>query len=325
MKYALFSEDTKMEYKNLKVNYEKITVKPSDVDDRIAMLREQNKKTLVITDRPSRSGDEIVLDYAGFCDGVQFQGGTAKNQTLLLGSGMFIPGFEEQLIGKNAGEDVDVNVTFPEQYPAAHLAGKAAVFHCKLHEIHELKEYKDDEEFAKDIADCESVEQLRELIKNDLQAYYDAQSDLEMEERLADQICESFDYIPTEEETRASMEQELQSLESQLMQRGLTLEAYCGFTGKTKDELREEMRPEAIRNFKIHKALEEIAKLEGIEADAQSIADEVSEICRQSGVTMEEFLPHYDAEFAATVEKSVILQKTLEKIKEYSEITVVNV
>ena len=314
-----------MEYKNLKVNYEKVTVKPSDIDERIAKLREQNKKTVIITDRTSRSGDEIVLDYAGFCDGVQFQGGSANNQTLQLGSGMFIPGFEEQLTGRNAGDDVDVNVTFPKEYPAAHLAGKDAVFHCKVHEIHELKEYENDAEFAKGIADCDSMEQLRELIKNDLQEFYDAQSDLEMKERLVDQICDSYDYVPTEEETKMSMEQELQSLESQLMQRGLTLEAYCSFTGKTTDELREEMRPEAVRDFKIHKALEEIAKIEGIEADAQSIADEVAEICRQSGVSMEEFLPHYDAEFSATVEKSVIMQKTLEKIKGYSQITVVNV
>lgn len=314
-----------MEYKNLKVNYEKVTVQKSDVDERIAQLRKQNKKIIVITDRPSQNGDEIVLDYAGFCDGVQFEGGSAENQVLKLGSGMFIPGFEEQLLGKNAGDAAEVNVTFPKEYPAAHLAGKQAVFRCKVHQIRQSKEYDSDEEFAADIADCESMEQLRDLVREDLQKYFDSRSDMEMKERLADMVCATLDYTPTAQETEEYAEKELQSLEAQLMQRGLTLEAYCSFTGKTKQELRDEMLPEAIHDFKVHKALEEVAKLENIEADAQSIADECEQICRQSGITMEEFLPHYDAEFAATVEKSVIMQKTLDKIKEYAQITVVNV
>ncbi len=146
------------QYKNLKGKLEHVEVTDSEVDRQIERLRQQTPEVTVITDRPSTLGDELVLDYVGTCDGVAFEGGTAQNQTLTLGSGMFIPGFEEQLLGKNAGDHVTVLVTFPENYPHEALAGKDAKFECDVHEIRQKKPYALDDTFAREVGRCESME-----------------------------------------------------------------------------------------------------------------------------------------------------------------------
>ena len=147
-------------YKNLKTTYERHLITEEEVNRNMERLRQQNPRIAVITDRPTQNGDEVLLDYAGFCGDEQFTGGTAENQTLVLGSGMFIPGFEEQLLDKVPGEAVTVKVTFPEQYHAEDLAGKQARFECKIKEIRVKTEYELDDTFAKEVGQCDTLAEM---------------------------------------------------------------------------------------------------------------------------------------------------------------------
>ena len=158
------------QYRGLSAQLTRHIVTPEEVQQQLERLRQQNPRIASITNRPSRLGDELVLDYAGYCDGKQFEGGTAQNQTLVLGSGAFIPGFEEQLVDKVPGEEVAVKVTFPTEYHAKELAGKAAEFHCAIREIREKTPYQMDDVFAKEVGRCETMEEMRKKLTESLQA-----------------------------------------------------------------------------------------------------------------------------------------------------------
>ena len=169
-------------YRGLKATLNRHIVTDAEIDRQLELLQQQYPRIAVITDRPTQSGDEVVLDYAGFCDGVQFPGGTAQMQTLVLGSGTFIPGFEEQLLDKVTGEEVTVHVTFPEQYHSADLAGKAAEFRCKIHEIRVKTAYELDDVFAKEVGDTETFAEMRERMGLSLQSYCDERGEMDLQD-----------------------------------------------------------------------------------------------------------------------------------------------
>ena len=310
-----------LDYKGLKAVRETLAVTDVQIDRQIEKLLEQNMKNIVITDRPSQVEDELVLDYAGFCEGVQFEGGTAEKQTLVLGSGMFIPGFEEQLIGKNPGDEVDVHVTFPTQYHAENLAGKEATFKCKVHEIRVKSPYKADDEFAREVGGCENFAEFREALREGMQAYIDGQADMELKDRLLNQLIENYDCEITDEQMEKALDQEMQALEAQLSRQGLNLDLYCQFSGSTREELREDYKAEARNNILRQNVIAEIAEKEGIEADEQAVADEISNICRENDMTIEQLQPYLTEEFQTAVIRSVISNRVLDKLVEYAEIT----
>jgi len=310
-----------LEYKGLKGVRETLAVSDEQIDRQIDKLLEQNMKNIIITDRPSQVEDELVLDYAGFCDGVQFEGGTAEKQTLTLGSGMFIPGFEEQLIGKNPGDEVDVHVTFPTQYHAENLAGKEAVFKCKVHEIRVKTKYEADDDFAREVGGCESFAEFREALREGMQAYIDGQADLEMKDNLLNLLIENYDCEITDEQMEKALDQEMEALEAQLSRQGLTLDLYCQFSGTSREELREDYKAEARNNILRQSVIAEIAEAEGIEADERSVSEEISNICRQNNMTVEQLQPYLTEDFQTAVIRSVITNKVLDKLVEYAEIT----
>ena len=312
-----------LNYKGLAASREKLIVSDEQVDQQINRLLEQQFKTIIITDRPSQLDDEIVLDYAGYLGDEQFEGGTAEKQTLTLGSGMFIPGFEEQLVGKNAGDEVDVHVSFPEQYHAAELAGKAVVFKCKIHEIRIKQKYHADDEFAREVGGCESFPAFREALRLSMQDYVDLQADMELKDRLMNQLLEDYECEITDEQLEKAIDVEIQSLEAQLGRKGLNLDLYCQFTGKTREALREEYALDARNNIKRQKIIAEIAEIENIEADEESVANEFSRICRENGMTIEQLQPYFDQEFEKVIIRNVIAGKVLDKLVEYGEISVV--
>ena len=197
-------------YRGLKATLNRHIVTDAEIDRQLERLQQQTPRIAVINDRPTRLGDEVVLDYAGFCDGEQFAGGTAEYQTLTLGSGMFIPGFEEQLVDKVPGEEVTVHVTFPESYHAENLAGKAAEFKCKIHEIRVKSTYEMDDTFAKEVGGCETFEQLRAKLGESLQAYTDERGEMDLQDRLLRQAAETLEFNPTEEELEAMREEKRQ-------------------------------------------------------------------------------------------------------------------
>ena len=309
-------------YRGLKATCDRHIITDSEVNRQLERLRQQNPRIAVVTDRPTENGDEVVLDYAGFCDGVQFPGGTAENQTLTLGSGMFIPGFEEQLLDKVCEEEVSVHVTFPEQYHSADLAGKKAEFKCKIHQIRVKTQYELDDTFAKEVGGCETFEEMRTKLTESLQAYTDERGEMDLQDRLLRQAADTLEFTPTEDQIQQELDEQMNNLNAQLAQQGLNIDMYCQFMNTTKEKLREEALPNAVQSVKIQAAIELIISMENLEASKEEIAEAVALIARQNNMTMEQLKPYYDAEFEAAVVRSVLTSKVMKLIRDSAEITV---
>ena len=309
-----------LNYKGLRATREHLTVTDAQVDEQIDRLLAQSNKTVQITDRPAQADDEIILDYAGECDGEFFEGGTAQRQALTLGSGMFIPGFEEQLIGCAIGEKRDVRVTFPTEYHAKNLAGKPAVFHCTVHEIHLKEKYAADDTFAREVGGCETFDQFRQSVRDSMQAYVDRQADEEMRDQLMNQICATLDYQITDVQLKRAVDQAMQSFSAQLARQNLTIEMYCRFIGATEASLREDAVPEARKNILRAVAIDRIAEAEGIEADEDSMADMMSAIMQQNHLTKEQLQSYVTDDFMAAVARGVVSNKVLDLIVENASI-----
>lgn len=312
-----------LNYKGLEAVFEHLTVTEDQVDRQIDRLIDQNQKTVVTTDRPSQLGDEVVLDYTGFCEGKAFEGGAATDYPLTLGSGAFIPGFEDQLIGKTAGEEVNVNVTFPVMYPVSEMAGKDATFHCRIKEIRAYHKYEADDTFAREVAGCENFAAFRQQLTDSMQAYVDRQSELELKGRLLDQLCEQFECEITDEQLEKALDIEMSELEAQLTQQKLTLDLYCQFMSKTREELREELIPSAQMNVKRQMIIAEIARIEGIEADEQSVADAFYALCREHSIAPEDLQMHFDDQLQTILSRTVIEDKVFNVIKSNAKITTI--
>ena len=308
-------------YRGLKADYERHIVTPEEIERQIHRLQQQTPRIAVVDNRPTENGDEIVLDYAGFCDGVQFPGGTAQMQTLVLGSGSFIPGFEEQLLDKVVGEEVSVKVMFPTQYHAPDLAGKAAEFKCKIHEIRVKTTYELDDTFAQEVGGCENMEQLRQKMGESMQAFTDERGEMDLQDRLLRQAAETLEFTPSESQIEAEITEQIQNLTAQLAQQGLSLEMYCQFMNTSEEKLREESRANALASVRIQAAIELIASLENMEATKEEISQAVAVIAHQNRMTVEELKPYYDAEFEAAVVRSVLTSKVMKLIRDSAEIS----
>ena len=307
-------------YRGLTAVLDHHTVTMAEVDHQLRRLMEQTPRIEAVTDRPTRNGDEVLLDYAGFCDGEQFAGGSAEFQTLVLGSGTFIPGFEEQLLDKMPGEEVIVKVTFPEEYHAPNLAGKAAEFKCMIHEIRIKSAYEMDDNFAKEVGRCENLEAMREKMRQSLQNYSDEQGEMELQDTLIRKAAETLEFEPTEAQIDAEMDEQMQNLTATLTQQGLTLEHYCQFMNTTPEKLREDARANAVQSVKIQAAIEQIVALENLEATKEEIGEAVAVIARQNRMTVEQLKPYYDAEFEAAVVRSVLTSKALKLVRDEADV-----
>ena len=311
-------------YRGLKATLEKHTVTKEEIDRQLVRLQQQTPRVALVNDRPTRQGDEVVLDYAGYCDGVQFPGGTAEKQTLVLGSGAFIPGFEEQLVDKMPGEEVTVTVTFPTQYHAPELAGKAAEFRCKLHQIRIKSAYELDDTFAKEVGGVETMAEMHKKMGESLQAYADERGEMDLQDKLLRQAAETLNFTPSEKQIAEAVEEQMQNLRAQLNQQGLNLEMYCQFMNTTEEKLREDVTPAAEQSIRAQAAMEQIVALENLEATKEEIGQAVALIARQNKMTLEQLKPYYDAAFEAAVVRSVLTTKVMGLIREAAEITVVS-
>ena len=303
-------------YKGLHASYSRHIVTEEEVNRNIERLRQQNPRIAVVTDRPTENGDEIVLDYAGFCGEEQFAGGTAENQTLVLGSGMFIPGFEEQLLDKVPGEEVTVKVTFPEQYHSEDLAGKEARFECKIKEIRVKTEYELDDTFAKEVGQCDTFAQMQQKMQESLQAYTDQRGEMELQDRLLNDAAKTLELTITDKMLADAVEDQLNNMRAQLAQQGLTLEMYCQFMSTTEEALREDVKPSAEAALRCRAAIDEIVMIENLEADKEEIAQTLAAICRQNNITMEQLKEQYDAALEQAVINSVLTGKVMRLIRD---------
>jgi len=302
-------------YKGLKARLERHTVTEEEVDRNLQRLLQQNPRIAEISDRPTELGDEVVLDYAGFCGGEQFAGGTAENQTLVLGSGMFIPGFEEQLVDKVPGEEVTVKVTFPEVYHSEALAGKEAEFKCKIKSIRVKTPYEMDDIFAKEVGQCDSLADMRQKMQQSLQKYADEQGEMDLQDGLLRQAAETMEITISDKMLADAVEEQLQNLRAQLAQQGLNLEMYCQFMNTTEDQLKEDLRPQAEFAIRSRAVIDEVVQIEGLEADKEDIAKALAVICRHNNITMEQLQEQYDAALEQAVINSVLTGKVMQLIR----------
>lgn len=311
-------------YKGLSAQLNRHIITDEEITRQLQRLAEQNPRIAKITDRPTELGDEVVLDYAGFCNGEQFAGGTAENQTLVLGSGMFIPGFEEQLLDKVVEEKVTVKVTFPTEYHSADLAGKEAEFKCVIHEIRVKTPYQLDDVFAKEVGQCDTLDEMREKLGQSMQAYSDERAEMDLQDRLLRQASATLEVAFTDEQIEAAVDQQMKVLEAQLARQGLSLDMYCSFMNTTPDDLRRDARPTAEATLLNQAAIDMIIELEGLQAEESEIAEALAVICRQNNMTMEQMQSYYDAEFEKAVIKSVLTSKALRLIRDAADIAVAN-
>ena len=310
-------------YKNLKAEYKRHIITAEEVERNLQRMLQQNPRITEVTDRPTENGDEVILDYAGFCDGEQFAGGTAENQTLVLGSGMFIPGFEEQLLDKVPGEEVTVSVTFPTEYHADNLAGKEAKFQCKIKGIRLKTPYEMDDIFAQEVGHCKDMEEMRQKMGESLQAYADERGEMDLQDQLLRQAAETLEFTISEKMLEAAMDDQVRNLQAQLAQQGLTLEMYCQFMNTTPEQLREEARPSAEAAIRSRAANAEIVQLENLQADEEDIAKALAVIARHNHITMEELQEEYDAALEQAVINSVLTGKVMRLIRDAADVTVV--
>ena len=307
-------------YRGLKATLSHHFVTDAEIDRQMERLQQQYPRIAIVKDRPTESGDEVVLDYAGFCNGEQFVGGTAEKQTLVLGSGTFIPGFEEQLLDKVPGEKVTVHVTFPQQYHSAELAGKDAEFRCVIHEIRVKTAYELDDVFAKEVGGCETFDEMRKKLGASLQQFSDERGEMDLQDRLLRQAAETLEFKPTEQQLNAELDNQMDNLKAQLAQQGLSIEMYCSFMNTTEEKLREDARADAEVSVRLQATIETIVELENLEATKEEIAQAVAVIVQRNNMTMEQLKPYYDAQFEAAVIRSVLSGKVMSLIRESAEI-----
>ena len=303
-------------YKGLKIQYKRHLITDEEIDRNIQRLLQQNPRITEVTDRPTENGDEVILDYAGFCNGQQFAGGTAENQTLVLGSGMFIPGFEEQLLDKVPGEEVSVKVTFPEAYHSEELAGKEAEYKCKIKSIRIKTPYDLDDTFAREVGKCDTLEEMRKKLGESLQSYTDERGEMDLQNQLLDMAAKTLEFSVSESALAAAVEDQLNNLRAQLAQQGLSLEMYCQFMGTSEDQLREDAKPTAEATVRCRAAIDEIVALENLVPEQEEISQTLVAICRQNNITMDQLKEQYDAALEQAVVNSVLTGKVMRLIRD---------
>ena len=253
-------------------------VTDEEVEKEISVIRERNSREIEVTDGESQMGDVCTIDYEGFVDGVAFEGGKGSDYPLKLGSGNFIPGFEEQVAGHKIEEAFDVNVTFPEEYHAKELAGKAAVFKTVIHKIAHIELPALDDDFAKDVSEFDTMDEYRADVKAKIAKRHEDEADRAFEDAILETLIKKLKADIPEQMYVAETENFVRDYDNRLRMQGLDLKTYFQYTGLTLDALREQMRPQAEKQVKLRLALEAIAKLEKIEVTDEDIDGEIKRI-----------------------------------------------
>ncbi len=308
-------EVTLGEYKGLTANKLEVIVSDVDINDELNRLRERNAR-MINVDRAAAEGDTVVIDFEGFVDGMPFEGGKAEKHNLKLGSNHFIPGFEDQLIGAVAGADVDVNVTFPEEYHAEDLAGKPAVFKVKVLEVKETELPELDDEFAKDVSEMDTLDALKEDIKSKIAEGRQRMSDEAFENAVLDQIVDNMTVELPEVMIERQLDRIAEDFANRVSAQGITMDAYLQMSGMDMEGFRKNFREGAERQVKVTLALEKIAELEKLGVTAEDVEAEYNKLAEQYGMPVER-VKSYIPEGA--MKQDIISIKTSEFIRDNSK------
>ena len=305
-------------YKGISLKKIEYKVEDEDIDHEINHMAEHNSRIVTVEDRPVKDQDIVTIDFEGFVDGKPFEGGKAENHELTVGSKTFIPGFEEQLIGMKIDEEKDINVKFPDEYFSKDLAGKDAVFHIKLHSIKEKQLPKIDDEFAKDVSEFDTLEELKKSIREKKEKENEERAKRETEDAAVEEVCKNTKIdIPS-----GMIELEIDNMEQNIDQRlryqGLNLEQYLKMLGKTEASLREEYKEQAEKNVKSRLILDQIVKDEKIEADEKYVKEKMEEMAKQYNKKIEELEKNEDLK--AYLEESSKTEQAIKLIVDNAKI-----
>ena len=305
-------------YKGIEVTKIPVEVTAEDIDQEIDRVRERNSRIVTVEDRAAENGDMVTIDFDGYVDGKQFDGGKADNYELTLGAGQFIPGFEDQVVGHNVGDEFDVNVTFPEDYHAEELKGKPAVFKIKLHEI-KMKELPTvDDEFAKDVSEFDTLDEYRKDIEKRLQEQKNKAAESDIENQLVDAVIEKVQAEIPDEMVENEVDEVINSFAYRLQSQGLKLETYLKYTGQSTDDLRVQYKPQAERQVKVRLGLEKIAELENIQITEEETAAEFKRLAEAYGMPEESVKNLVTAE---GINADLKNQKAIDLVRENAVIT----
>lgn len=277
-------EVTLGEYKGLKVDKVSNRVTQKEIDAKIQEEAEKNARTVTVEDRAVADGDDVILDFEGFVDGEAFEGGKGENYPLTIGSGSFIPGFEEQLIGAEAGKEVEVNVTFPAEYHAENLAGKEAVFKCTVHEIKAKELPEIDDEFAAEVSEFDTLDEYKADVKAKIKAQKESEGKAKKEDQAVEQAVKNATMELPEAMINTQARQMADDFAQRMQQQGLTMEQYFQFTGMTAEKMLEELRPQAIKSIETRLVLEAIAEAENIQITDEKIDEEIAKMAEMYGM-----------------------------------------
>ena len=304
------------EYKNLGLEKEVAEVTDDDVSADIERARDRASRFVEVTDRPAKLDDQVNIDYAGFLGDEQFDGGTAQGHDLVLGSGSFIPGFEDQLVGAKVGAEVEVNVTFPEQYHAENLAGKPVVFKVKVNSIQEKQTPALDDEFVKDVSEtANTVEEYRAEIREKLEKQANEKAEAAFENAVIEKVSENAEIDIPAAMIEDQIDSMLRDMEMRMMYQGMKLDDYFKYTGQTREQVREMYKPTAEERVRTQLVIEAVMKAEGIQATDEEIDAEISKYADQNKKSLDEFkamLTDGDKTYFAEIAS---LQKTVEFLK----------
>ena len=312
-------EITVTEYKGLTATKDAVEITDEAVDAEIESVRKRNARTIDITDRAVENGDNVIFDFDGYVDGVAFEGGKAEKHDLLIGSGNFIPGFEDQIIGKNIGENFDVVVTFPEDYHAAELAGKEAVFKCLIHEIKKSELPEFDDEFVKDVSEFDTIDEYKASVKANLTEKAEKAEDSQVDDQLIKAVCEKIEGEIPEVMFENEAENCIRDYENRLRYQGMDLETFMKYTGQTMETLKTQFRPQAEQNVKTRLALEYIAKAENLTATEEEIESEYQKIAEAYGIEVDKVKASIEA---SAIAADVCVGKAVLFLRDNAVITV---
>ena len=305
------------DYQGIEVEKLSTEVTEEMIDEEIERVRDRNSRMVTVEDRAAENGDTAVIDFEGFCDGEPFDGGKAEEYNLELGSGNFIPGFEEQIVGHNPGDEFTIDVKFPEEYQAENLKGKDAQFMIKLHEIKckELPEIDDD--FVKDVSDKDTVAEYREELKETIAKRLEAESDRDLDDKLTNAVIEKVEGEIPQQMFDNEAQNMIREMDMRLRQQGMDFNTYMKYTGMEPDSVREMYKPEAERRVKMRLALEKVAKLENIipsEEDIKAEYDKMAEAYKMEVEKIKELIP------VESIKEDLGVQKAMQFIKDHAKI-----
>ena len=304
------------QYKGVEVVKHTTEVTDDDVNAEIERARERVSRYVDVTDRPVKMDDQVTLNYAGFCNGEQFEGGTAEGYKLVIGSGSFIPGFEDQLVGAEIGKEVEVNVTFPEEYHAENLKGKPATFKCTVTAIQEKDVPALDDEFAKDVSEYDTLDAYKAATKEDLQKKAAERDDAEFENAVLDAVCENAKVDIPDAMIEDRIDERIREISMNMRYQGIDMQTYFKYTGTTEENLREQLKDQAKHDVLVRLVLEAIRNAENVEADEASVNEEIDKYAAQASGDAEKFKASLTDDDRKYFEEAVKMRKTVELLKD---------